>query len=232
MYKTTLIHDMTIEVWGNKNFTAIDKNFSNDVIYDSFIEKAIGKKNIILIAKKFFNALSENTIKINDITKKNDIVCIKWDGSIKHTGIFYGLHPTGKKLQFNVIGFYKMKNSLITEACTLSNLKFNMVKNGSIHCFSQNNIIKQTNNNEILLSIKNICNINLTNQEIATASLWLSGHSNKSSAKILNISSRTVEEYRTRIKNKLDVKDKKQLYVFIRHIEALDLLLKLSDQLT
>lgn len=225
----TLIRDMLIDVWKNRNIHAINKYFSDNMLYDSFIGKTINKKILQITIIKFFKAFSKNTISIDYIDQKNNIIYIKWHGYATNDGIFDQLQPSYKKIKFNVIGFYKIKHSLIVQATDMSNLKFNLIKSGSIPYFIKNNTTSLT---KLLIEIKNIFNMQLSRQEILIISLWLTGYSNKISAKILNISPRTVEEYRRRIKYKLHITNKIELYDLIQHLEITEILTALSKKLS
>lgn len=229
--KQTLIKEMIVTIWNNRDVNGVEKYFAKDIIYDNFIEKTDGKQNLILVLKKFYKAFSESNLIITRIYSNKDIVFIRFSGLLKQIGIFYGLKPVVKNIRYNVIGIYKIKNSLIEQGVSISNLKFNIMQHGAIPSFTTIDAAKLISVKEILLEIQQGLHLPLTKQEIITMSLWLTGHSNKDTAKLLNISSRTVEEYRTRIKTKLKISNKKQLYDFIRNFFNLDIFLELSDKL-
>lgn len=83
----------------------------------------------------------------------------------------------------------------------------------------------------LFLSIKNSDSHFLTKREIEIISLWLSGYSIKESAAFLNISLRTVEEYRARVKDKFSVKNKKCLYELAIKQQILDIYFQIAKVL-
>ena len=85
--------------------------------------------------------------------------------------------------------------------------------------------------NELISIIKKM-NKDLSNKEIICLSLWLSGYSIKESSYFMHLSNKSIESYRTSIKNKLKINYKNQLINFINANDTHHLFLALSKIVT
>ena len=81
---------------------------------------------------------------------------------------------------------------------------------------------------ELLITLKTMLDNSLTIREIECISLWVSGVSIKVSAVCLKVSEKSIEAYRNRILNKLDIHNKNQLIDLIESKGILNLFLLAS----
>jgi len=230
MDKETLIKNFFNDLWIGENLEAIERICANNILINSVTKKSIGTNEKIQIAKNWFNAFPKRNGKIEAIVSKEDVVSVSWSSSTTHEGLFFGLEPTGKKVTYNGICYYKIKDNLITQYYSVSNVFINLVNAGSIP-HDLYNPIDSTENHALLSAAKKISNANLTNTEIKVMSLWLAGYSIKESSKITHLSTRTIEEYRANAKDKLNIRHKKCLYDLVRQQGLLDIFLHLASEL-
>jgi DNA-binding CsgD family transcriptional regulator/predicted ester cyclase len=227
-----LVADFFEALWISKDINIINEKCSNDIVIHHYNRVRVGKNEKIQIAKSWFDAFpNKDDVKIEELNKVGGVFQIKWCGTAKHEGMFWDLPPTGKVVNYNGICFFKVKDHFIVEYQTESNTRMNLIGLGSIPYNSDDNNNHQKANEDIFSKIKNFCKLNLTNREMSVASLWFSGYSVKESARVLQLSPRTVDEYRRRIKDTMNVVNKKNLYAFFRDKNALDLFLDFSEQL-
>ncbi|MDB6096767.1 MAG: putative aerobic respiration control sensor protein arcB [Francisellaceae bacterium] len=84
---------------------------------------------------------------------------------------------------------------------------------------------------DLVNSIKDLLDIEITYREIECLSLWLSGYSLKESSTILKISERTVEVHRRNISDKIGIYRKNHLIDYVREKGILNLFMGLSNLL-
>lgn len=101
-------------------------------------------------------------------------------------------------------------------------MKFTSLALLNFHEEVLNNSGSYINSVEMQNQIDKLTKEGLSNREISVLSFWISGYSIKETAKILHASLRTIEDYRSKIKDKLHIKDKKNLYKIIRHLDSLE----------
>ncbi len=93
------------------------------------------------------------------------------------------------------------------------------------------NISNNLEKNELISIIKKM-NKELTSKEIICLSLWLSGYSIKESSQYMHLSNKSIESYRTSVKNKLKISYKNQLINLINANDTYHLFLALSRIIT
>lgn len=210
------------DLWFGEDLEAIDKLFSPNVIINGVVKKTIGKKEKIEIAKSWFQAFPVRNAKLEKIARRDNIVSVHWRSIATHKGPFYNLEPSGKTVAYEGVCYYKMRDGLVSEYYAVSDVALNLVKSGafpvSFHEKSEDPF-----NKDLIAVIQTVSNKNLTRREIEVASLWLSGCSIKESARTLSLTASTIEEYRSRTKDKLNVGDKKGLYSLLREQGTLEL---------
>jgi len=214
-------------MWLSHDCEAINM-YSEKVICKNYIGKAIGRQKSLKLINHWFNAFSNIKIKLNELIEHNNIIRATWGGTVKHTNVFCNLTPSKKTIEYAGCTFYKVRNNLISEVYSESNIKLNIIKQYGTSYLGFNRdtniaIITKNSNYELLSEINVTCNSNLTIKEILVVRLWLSGYSLKESSRLMNLSSRTIEEYRSNVKNKLNVQNKKYLYDLLIHNETLNL---------
>ena len=217
-----LVNKFFQDLWFGEDLEAIDKLFSPTVIINGVVKKTIGKKEKIEIAKSWFQAFPVRNAKLEKIARRDNIVSVHWSSIATHQGSFYNLSPSGKTVAYEGMCYYKMRDGLVSEYYAVSDVAMNLVKSGAFP-LSFHEKSEDPFNNDLIGIIKTISNKNLTRREIEVASLWLSGCSIKESARTLFLTSSTIEEYRSRTKDKLNVKDKKSLYNLLREQGVLEL---------
>ncbi len=210
------------DLWFGEDLEAVDKLFSPNVIINGVVKKTIGKKEKIEIAKSWFQAFPVRNAKLEKIARRDNIVSVHWSSIATQKGSFYNLSPSGKTVAYEGVCYYKMRDGLVSEYYAVSDVAINLVKNGALPVIFHEKS-DDPFNNDLIDVIRTISNKNLTRREIEVASLWLSGCSIKESASTLSLTASTIEEYRSRTKDKLNVKDKKGLYNLLREQGTLEL---------
>lgn len=230
-----LVHTFFSNLWIAEDYSAVEERCSPNIIVDSVIKKTIGKKAKTEIARNWFDAFPNRTAKITEVIQKNDTVVLQWESKSIHEGVFCGLAPTGRVVTYSGICYFQVIDKLITTFYSVSNILISLAQAGAMPFQKPNQDIPDIDNKisyrQQLFSILQNNYADLTKREIEIISLWLSGHSNKQTSQFLNISCRTVEGYRARIKDKLKLKDKKSLYEYAREQGLLDISFQLANSL-
>lgn len=233
MNKSAHIRRFFETLWFDKAVEVIDEFCSPLIILDSPIKKTIGCKAKKDIASAWFNAFSDQKAQLDTISENsNNIVMLKWHCSSTNVNSFCGLTATHQKLDYNGICYFRVNDqNLITEYYAISNVLSELANHGATpYSFSQPTT-PQNGQNELSLlhSISNIGNVSLTKREIQTLGLWLKGLTAKESSRVLNISARTIEEYRNNIKTKFSVYHKSQLFKVLRDKGIMDFFLNFPE---
>jgi DNA-binding CsgD family transcriptional regulator len=227
-----LVADFYKTLWIGREIEIVDEQCSNDIIVHHYNRIRVGKNEKLQVVRSWFTAFPfKDNVELDEVNKVGDVFQVKWHGTARHEGMFWDLPPTGNEVYYKGVCFFRVKNNCIVEYQTESNTRINLIDLGSIPYRQDDDTTPPDANEDVFSKIKKFCHLNLTNREMAVASLWFSGYSVKESARALQLSPRTVDEYRRRIKDTINVVNKKNLYAFFRDKNVLDLFLDFSEQL-
>lgn len=232
MNNQELIIDFLHSMWSNsankEEFAKIiDARYSANGICSDMLEQFhIGRKGLINLNKAWNEIFANSKFKIinSEYINKN-IVHVKWHVNTVNVGVFNNIKPTYEQYLFEGHAFYDIKGSYINEIKMASDIAYKIISSKKAIP-----IFKNTNTNTSYCDNKKLANklsllttylrsrlqSALTTKEIYVASLWLSNYTIKESAQILNLSTRSIEEYRNRVKFKLVASNKKELYDFLK----------------
>lgn len=211
----------TLNVWGTRDVNPINDVWGKYSICSNFLlDRVIGNNNISNHVQICLNAFLDINFDFN-IDEINGLLRAKFNFSAIHSGMFFGLPPTNRKIQIPGYAIYKIEDNLINKAYLSLDVS-DLIQQGSLPVF-------MNNNNDILSTINEACNTILTKKEAYIASLWVRGASIKKTAFLAGISNRTVEDYRNKIKNKLKISNKNHLYDYLKNLRIIDLFFCLSE---
>jgi DNA-binding CsgD family transcriptional regulator len=216
-------------LWFDQNFEIIDELCAPLITIHSPLKKTIGRCEKKNIAYSWLNAFSNQRSRIENIVESSGIIQLKWSCLSTNINSFGDLTPIYQDLEYGGVCYYRLNDqNQITEYFSISNVLSELTKHGALpNLFSKP--FAYSAKQEGLLPIKNINDVLLTKREIHILGLWLKGFTAKESARILNISARTVEEHRYNIKDKFSVQYKSQLIRIIRDKGIMDYFLNLPD---
>ncbi|MEB8330520.1 ester cyclase [Flavobacteriaceae bacterium KMM 6897] len=111
---------MYTQVWDDiVNKRQIDlinsENFATDITLVTSPENIVGIEGFKAYYQNFFTGFSEVSFTILDVFGQNDKIVKKWNFKGEHTGDFFGIPATGKKVDIDGVTLVKMKNGKIAQ---------------------------------------------------------------------------------------------------------------------
>jgi len=110
------------EVWVKGNTGAVEQllapNYTLRVVQshpghlDAFVEQAHGLDDSIA---RYRRAFPDLRIEPDTIVAEGDWVAVQWTASGTHTGEFRGIAPTGKRVTYAAVSFYRLSDGKIAE---------------------------------------------------------------------------------------------------------------------
>jgi predicted ester cyclase len=105
---------------------------TNKAVVRRYIDEVINQGNLALIDTLFapemrepvrgFVAVADESFpdrheEIRDVVAEGDTVLVRWIFHGTHQGVFYGIPPTGKRIEINGFGVYYLENAQIVADC-------------------------------------------------------------------------------------------------------------------
>lgn len=104
------------EIINKRNLEQLNEtNFSKDLILHMQPENVVGVENAKNYYKMFLNGFSNIEFKVIDAFGQADKFVTHWNFNGTHTGEFFGIPATGKRVNINGTTLVKMKEGKITE---------------------------------------------------------------------------------------------------------------------
>lgn len=104
------------EAIGQEDYDALNKFCHEDFVFYPQVDHPYpGVSGLIASEKKNFDAFNDFKMPIKELIAEEDLVAAYMDFTGTHTGIFYGITPTGKKVHFSLMMFLRIKDGKIIE---------------------------------------------------------------------------------------------------------------------
>ncbi len=107
---------MIDEVWNKKNVDAADELFAPDATSPSAPQLPPGPAGVKMIAGMFLQAFPDLQVSIEDLIGEGDRVAGRLVERATHQGEFFGVKPTGTKVEFQEIGILRIRGGKIVES--------------------------------------------------------------------------------------------------------------------
>jgi len=92
-----------------------DSNFTKDVVMHSSPKDAVGIDSARAYYANYLTGFSKITFTIKDVFAQGDKLAKYWNFKGTHTGVFFGIPPTGKTVSLDGTTLVRMSNGKIAE---------------------------------------------------------------------------------------------------------------------
>ncbi len=117
-----------IERWADEGFNANNVDLA-DYIYDANVYyhepsagEVIGVTNLKDFVTSWRKAFPDSHLTIEEQVAKDDKVATRWTFTGTHKGTFRGIAPTGKRVSFSAMYFYRFANAKVVEIHAMVNI--------------------------------------------------------------------------------------------------------------
>lgn len=119
-------------LWNRGDLTAASRLFATDYKghdpSDSMFGSSNGIDGVRHFVETFRTASSDLHFDVVEIVAQNDVAMVMWNGRGTHTGEFFGMAPTGNKVQTSGVVVYRIAQGKAVEGW---------------HCWNSNDIFEQ-----------------------------------------------------------------------------------------
>lgn len=116
--KTSLLKK-AVQAVNDRNFTILatylTDNFKRHDLTSAFPDQEVGTGAGINFVQTLIQAVPDVRFNIVEILSENDRAVIRFQFTGTHNGELFGLSPTGKKIDFSGVNFYRFENEKIAE---------------------------------------------------------------------------------------------------------------------
>jgi|GEM_PF-1152057 len=113
-----LVQKIVAELWNQRDLSAVDRYFAQDVeiLYEG--SASAGKANIAGAATAYFKGWSDTRTEITHLIAEGDAVTIRWVTTATHTGTYNGIEATGITITYTGADLYRFSEGLVVETWT------------------------------------------------------------------------------------------------------------------
>lgn len=104
-----------IRVWNEKDLSVIDELLHPDIVIHSPLGNFYGLESMKKIVAAWFTAYPDLIVKQMAAMSENDLAIIHWEAKGTHKGEFKGRQPTGKKVAYDGVTVYRIREGKIVE---------------------------------------------------------------------------------------------------------------------
>ncbi len=115
MTNKEIVKAFFVESYQNHRYDFAIKHMATDY-YDHSPAAARSNQEAVGILKIVESMFSDLQIEVLDLIEENDMVAARVKFKGIHTGICMGIEPTRKRIEFEALENFKLKNGIITES--------------------------------------------------------------------------------------------------------------------
>ena len=101
------------EVWNNASIDSLNSLASDDFKYVLGSQPPRDKESMKQFLQMVHSAFPDWHVEIQSISEEGSLVCVRWQGTATHGGVFHGIPPTAKQVTVTGINIYEMRNGKI-----------------------------------------------------------------------------------------------------------------------
>lgn len=129
----TVLHRLQQEVWNEGRFEALDEVMAPDVVVHMPTAEIRGKQEFKSKQLDLFSeAFSDMHLEIEETLASGERVAARWRVSMRHTGGFQGIPPTGRELTMTGQSVFHFRDGRIVEAWDEWNLVHLLTQLGAL----------------------------------------------------------------------------------------------------
>lgn len=102
-------------VWGKKDLHAIDELVDSNVIIHSLLGNYQGLDSMKKIVQSWQAGFPDLKVETIAVACENDRVFIQWKAKATHTGVFKGIAPTSRAVNYEGVSIYRVNMGKIIE---------------------------------------------------------------------------------------------------------------------
>jgi predicted ester cyclase len=107
---------MIEELWNEKKLEVADELFAPDATSPTVPQLPHGPEGVKQVASMFLAAFPDLQITIDYMVAEGDRVFGRLTERATHKGTFFGIAPTGKRVQFTEMGILRIENGKVVES--------------------------------------------------------------------------------------------------------------------
>jgi predicted ester cyclase len=106
----TLVPRFMLDVWNDKNIETTKLIWSRDIVFHSPIDGSIvkGFDPLLEFANQVLGAFDDFHYDVQDVVVDGDKVVLRMVQTGKHTGDYFGLPPTGRRVRMNEVFIFRV----------------------------------------------------------------------------------------------------------------------------
>lgn len=108
------MHILFDGIWNKEDYSLIDKYIGESMIQHIPGEGA-GREGLRETVRKYHAGFSDMDLAIEEEIAENDFVVHRWSWRCTHTGLFNGIPPTGKRVNFTGMTIARLENGQMVE---------------------------------------------------------------------------------------------------------------------
>lgn len=111
-----LLRHVFKEMWQEGEVHAVDKHFAADYVsHNDFPGMPPGREGVKAMVGMLASAFSDNEVTVEDQIAEGDKVVTRWSSTGTHSGEFFGIPATGKRVAERGIGISRIVDGKIVE---------------------------------------------------------------------------------------------------------------------
>lgn len=104
------------EVWNKGRREAIEELLAPNAIFHEGKTAILGPEAFYPFFDRIQSAFSDIHISVQDAITEGEKVCVRWSGTMRHTGDGLGVPPTDEQLDISGIAIMRIDNNRIVES--------------------------------------------------------------------------------------------------------------------
>ena len=221
-------------LWNDRNIAVIRKCFSPNVDVRTTFITGKGPDILEKSALDLFAAFPVFKLSLDESIVTEGTFTYKWSAYAEHTGEILNIKPSGKGMIFHGIVLGTLDNGIITQYHSFSDIPqvlYSNLEHSHTDAFPAEAVLLDHENYEqgvsnLIFSIAKAADVRLSRRELECLYFWLKGYSIKETARQLgDISVKTVQVFRDKIKKKFNVLSYKALILLLQQKGVMSLFL-------
>lgn len=102
-------------IWNQKDILIIDQLLHPEIVIHSLLGKFYGRQAMKDVVQAWLDAFPDLVVTTLSILAETDKVMIQWKAQGTHQGVFKGIQPTGKPVNYEGVTIYRIQSQQIVE---------------------------------------------------------------------------------------------------------------------
>lgn len=132
-----IIEAYTVELWAEKDLSAINRYFDKDAVIHSPLNRTKGRVTMKDMVEKWLVAFPDLQIQVIDFISEGPMVVCRWRALGTHLGSFFDTRPTHKEVAFSGVTTYRLDAGKVVEYWALVDMHTILSQLGEFHSIAE-----------------------------------------------------------------------------------------------